>query len=572
CERCRKRKIKCDRRMPCSRCTRDGVDCAFPRGGERQRPATRKHVQALQNQIASLESLVQRLAAADDTSRNELLATAVTSEAQQNPVPDHISPSPPSSSCGDPFLGRAREGRMRKLNSRKATQLYGGTSLFEIQLSGTSNTSFPRNNTSSSITSDQISHTSPGIFQQDIRVYESHGQICRQLLSVFFQNVYQYNMCIYREYFLRDYAAGGGPYYSDMLMYSICATAALVSEDASLKALSPILAKQATCLLYDSLELPELTTLQSLLILGQLGIGQGRGSKGWLFCGMACRLTHEMGLHLDPNNWNVAADSSVDREVLRRVYWAAFIVDKQLSLYFGWPPALYPHGADVRNTIRIPYPPEWESLLDTYWVFSDLLYYFSTVKSNAKLAFVQSSRIDIVKSISQLRLQQLRSDPLSLFLKSPIKRRVHTSIAKWLALLPQKLHCNQWTVDQVPPYVLHLHMLFHTGMIILHRPSRQHLDDEAVVRGEDVEVFYESLGAILRLMRVYSKHYRFEAFPLDFVHTLSAAAGVLLMKRYLEKSAWAEKDISKPLAQILDAMGVVESIWPCVTEIKEEIL
>lgn len=45
---------------------------------------------------------------------------------------------------------------------------------------------------------------------------------------------------------------------------------------------------------------------------------------------------------------------------------AAFIVDKQLSLYFGRPPALYPHGADVRNTIRIPYPPEWESLLDVY--------------------------------------------------------------------------------------------------------------------------------------------------------------------------------------------------------------
>lgn len=128
-------------------------------------------------------------------------------------------------------------------------------------------------------------------------------------------------MCIYREYFLRDYAAGGGPYYSDMLMFSICATAALVSEDSSLRALSSVFAKKATAMLYDSLELPELTTLQSLLVLGQLEIGQGRGSKGWLFCGMACRLTHEMGLHLDPNNWNVAADSSVDREILRRVYW-----------------------------------------------------------------------------------------------------------------------------------------------------------------------------------------------------------------------------------------------------------
>ncbi|KAH6720336.1 fungal-specific transcription factor domain-containing protein [Leptodontidium sp. MPI-SDFR-AT-0119] len=571
CERCRKRKIKCDRRMPCSKCTKAEVDCSFPGGGERQRPASKKHVQALQNQIASLESLVQKLAAADDTSRNELLATAVTSEAQQNPVSNYVSPSPSASSSGDIFLGRAREGRMRKLNSRKATQFYGGTSLFEIQLSGTSSRAFPRSNTGSSITSGQIAHNSPGTFEHDSRTYEPHGQICRQLLSIFFQNVYQYNMCIYREYFLRDYAAGGGPYYSDMLMYSICATAALVSEDASLKILSPSFAKKATSLLYDSLELPELTTLQSLLVLGQLEIGQGRGSKGWLFCGMACRLTHEMGLHLDPNNWNVAADSSIDREVLRRVYWAAFIVDKQLSLYFGRPPALYPHGADVRNTIRIPYPPEWESLLDTYVSKGSSAHNF---EDGLAIVAAFTHQVELAKIFHTMIVDifENRHRKIDITIAAATAQRIHTSLAKWLTVLPQKLHWNQWTVDQVPPYVLHLHMLFHTGMIILHRPSRQYLDDEAVVRGEDVEVCYESLGAVLRLMRVYSRHYRFEALPLDFVHTLSAAAGVILMKRYLEKSSWEDKDISKPLAQILDAMGVVESVWPCISEIKEGIL
>jgi len=261
---------------------------------------------------------------------------------------------------------------MRKLcTKRKATQFYRGTSLFEIQLTGSGSRGFTGNNTRSlTPASQQIGHfeyrpvSRLNHSSESSRFdYNPNGDVCRGLMRIYFQKLYQYNMCIYREYFLRDLAAGGGPYYSDMLMFSICAAAALISEDSSLRTLSTGFAKQATGLLYDSLELPELTTLQSLLVLGQMEIGQGRGSKGWLFCGMACQLAHEMGLHLDPNNWNSATDSSIDREILRRVYWAAFIVDKQLSLYFGRPPALYPHEADVRNTIKIPYPPEWERLL-----------------------------------------------------------------------------------------------------------------------------------------------------------------------------------------------------------------
>jgi hypothetical protein len=46
--------------------------------------------------------------------------------------------------------------------------------------------------------------------------------------------------------------------------------------------------------------------------------GRGRTSKGWLLSGMAFRLAHEMGLHLDPNNWNESDASRVEREILRR--------------------------------------------------------------------------------------------------------------------------------------------------------------------------------------------------------------------------------------------------------------
>ncbi|KXJ88342.1 fungal-specific transcription factor domain-domain-containing protein, partial [Microdochium bolleyi] len=346
---------------------------------------------------------------------------------------------------------------------------------------------------------------------------------------------------------------------------------ALISQDPSHASMSSLFAKHAEHLLYQSLELPELTTLQSLLVLGQMEIGQGRGSKGWLFCGMACRLTYEMGLHLDPNNWKNKEDSSIDREVLRRVYWAAFVVDKQLSLYFGRPPALYPHAADVKNTIRIPYPPEWESLLDEYvrpgtsaTAFEDGVCLVLCFIHQVELAKIFHS---MITEVFEYRL--LRSDTEVFAVTA---QRIHTSLAKWAAMLPQKLHWSQWTVGQVPPYVLHLHMLFHTGMIILHRPPRQHIDDDSVRNSEDLDVCYGSLAAIMRLIRSYEKYYRLELLPLDFVHTLSAAAGVVLLKRYLERSSWDDKDIAQPLGQLLSAMQAIEGVWPCVTEIRQGIL
>ncbi|RYP69461.1 hypothetical protein DL771_006113 [Monosporascus sp. 5C6A] len=172
------------------------------------------------------------------------------------------------------------------------------------------------------------------------------------------------------------------------------------------------------------------------------------------FCGMAFRLAHEMGLHLDPSNWGGPSESHIDREISRRAYWAAFNVDMHLSLYFGRPPALYPHESDVRNTTRIPYPESWQSLLKTF--------------------------------IAQ----------------------------GW----------NQWSNGQVQPFVPHLQL------------------------------------------------YKDSALPLDFVHTLSVAAGTILITRSLENLPVGDSSISKAMDTVLDAMQETRHTWPCIIEIRESVL
>ncbi|KAI9641646.1 hypothetical protein NHQ30_009500 [Ciborinia camelliae] len=125
---------------------------------------------------------------------------------------------------------------------------------------------------------------------------------------------------------------------------------ALASESTTQRELSDMFSSRAQELLYGSaLESPYLTTLQALILLGHREIGHGKTSKGRLFSGMAFRIAHEMGLHLDPTNWKGSHDSGIDRQILRRA-----------------PPALYPGESDAQDTVRIPYPPEWKSLLNKY--------------------------------------------------------------------------------------------------------------------------------------------------------------------------------------------------------------
>lgn len=295
-----------------------------------------------------------------------------------NHLRTQVAPSKPlieaSSDKQESIPIRSRTGRLRKLKDRKTTEFYGATSFFQISPSdaqdhtSTADQIFHADVVPSIIHETEIPVTIPEEASMDEQlVFSPQSDMCRHLMATFFQSQYQYHMCLYREYFLRDYDAGKGLYYSDLLMYAICAMGALASEETAMRELGDIFFNMAQELLYGSaLESPNLTTLQALILLGHREIGYGKTSKGWLFSGMAFRLAHEMGLHLDPNNWHGSNDSRVEREILRRTYWAAFIADKQLSLYFGRPPALYPGESDVRDTERIPYPPEWASLLNTY--------------------------------------------------------------------------------------------------------------------------------------------------------------------------------------------------------------
>jgi hypothetical protein len=111
-------------------------------------------------------------------------------------------------------------------------------------------------------------------------------------------------------------------------------------------------------------------------------------------------------------------------------------------------------------------------------------------------------------------------------------------------------------------------MLYHTAMIILHRPPRQLFKDPKTSTSKDIEICYESLDCIIKLLRIYSRHYQYSPLPLTFVHILASTASVILMKRYINNSTWEDVSISRPLEHVLEAIDGISQTWPAAKQVR----
>lgn len=255
------------------------------------RPISRLYVEALEGQIASLELFIMNLTAASSSERDVMLANFKETSTSMEYLPPK-----PRIAKEIPVAPPLPKGRLVRLKEGSADQFYGETSFFQINPSETDDveTGFSiMTVTPPAISTKQTSNSPPEslvVTPENAVVAHSFSTprtpMCQKLMGVFFDQQYYFHMCLYREYFLRDYKAGGGPYYSDLLMYAICAMGALASPDETVRDLSDVFSNRAQELLYgNALDSPDLTTLQALLLLGHRDIGRGKSSRGWVFTG-----------------------------------------------------------------------------------------------------------------------------------------------------------------------------------------------------------------------------------------------------------------------------------------------
>ncbi|KAJ4381473.1 hypothetical protein N0V86_002832 [Didymella sp. IMI 355093] len=165
------------------------------------------------------------------------------------------------------------------------------------------------------------------------------------LLNLHWNRQHHAFLVTYRPAFMRDMACDG-PYFSKLLLNAIYFGASKFSprlevrrdpDDARTAGWQ--FRKRVRQLLGEALDRSEITTIQALLVMTNslFALGDER-SAAWTYAGIAFRMIVDLGLHVD--TLDLASTSNIsdeDFEIRRRVFWAAFVVDKIQSLYQGRP-------------------------------------------------------------------------------------------------------------------------------------------------------------------------------------------------------------------------------------------
>lgn len=399
CVSCRKRRRKCDMQQPCGNCMRMDMDCVFNNQDLRRNRYSTGYVKALEAHIAFLETSLSAARTAKDPRQRDLLLNQIPLDNIE--TPDGVLtlqrfPSGPNGEMADadeesntsalkiedtPTESRTRSAgdaatpREPSINyvttARRAPDISRSASPVPTVGSGT-NSIYPTNSLAiSNKNSGRIEHRR---MQQVNLKNLSRSPLILRSFSLFFKWLYPgHYMFIHRETFLSAFFGDESTkayYCSEELIYAIAALGSKASKrteelyeqsDVYYHRAKSIVLKKIFQLedksLAESTSSSKLAIIQTLLCLAFYDIGSGENPMAWYLSGLAFRISHEIGLHLNPKAWNHVYEdelSKIDIEVRSRIYWGCYIADHLISILFGRSTSLRMSNSTVPETDELP--------------------------------------------------------------------------------------------------------------------------------------------------------------------------------------------------------------------------
>ncbi|KAF2198279.1 hypothetical protein GQ43DRAFT_443490 [Delitschia confertaspora ATCC 74209] len=397
CDMCRKKKIKCDGKMPaCTHCQNYKTECIFTQvEKKRQPPKGAKYIEGLENRLARMESLM-RLSGVlpeDDDGSTDLgtlerrlaggggSATATprnrTSDGQisipvppvQNTAP--VAPSLPSPTSGttspEPSTKDGKEKEDDSLaemmcslvtNNCGETRYIGSSSGFSIFSpkgiewvnEKTGDNSFQQMISTAAVDDNKWIQWKPDVFQDIFkrRIYKPlpPKNEALSLLKDYFEN---FNcmfplfheptfMHLVDKHYSKDPYEGSGWWASLNIALAIAhrlrVMSNLVPQEEDEKAyqyLKNAMAVQVELTMRNT----DLLSVQALLGIALFLLGTPNPQPSFFFVAAAIRLSHSIGLHKKGSGFNLNASEIEQR---KRVFWIAYMLDKDICLRSGRPP------------------------------------------------------------------------------------------------------------------------------------------------------------------------------------------------------------------------------------------
>ncbi|KAH7392228.1 fungal-specific transcription factor domain-containing protein, partial [Phaeosphaeria sp. MPI-PUGE-AT-0046c] len=356
------------------------------------------------------------------------------------------------------------------------------------------------------------------------------------LLSLHWNRQHHSFLSTYRPAFMRDMACGG-PYFSKLLLNAIYFGASKFSPRHEVRRVADDVRtagwkfrERVRELLGGALDKSEITTIQALLVMTNslFALGDER-SAAWLYAGLAFRMIVDLGMHVDTVDLtNARKFSDEDYEIRRRVFWAAFVIDKIQSLYQGRPASI----KESDTLVPIKFQDTYEELEHwTPFAYSTQssaayggtpAYSISTFRHLCQLSVILG---DILSTIYTERSFDSSPGELSSKLES-----IHLKLTTWRKQLPEHLAVDVKKAPVTPPpHVLSLHAMYNVLMILLHRPfvADGHLYNTS--RAISVNSFMSCATAaddIVQVLRAYDKAFSVRRAPYLISYATYVAATI----------------------------------------------
>ncbi|KAI9737576.1 MAG: hypothetical protein M1834_009731 [Cirrosporium novae-zelandiae] len=399
CDMCRKKKIKCDGKMPkCSHCINYKTDCVFTQVEKKRNPPKgTKYIEGLENRLGRMESLLRLsgLITEDDAGKTDLgtlekrlagralasarpssktsvrsspIATVHDISNTNSPPQETTTLSVPQSNVASPDSQGRSEEEVEQLsdmmcslvtNNCGETRYIGSSSGFSIFSpqgiqwvnEKTGDSSFQDMIAAQSQDDSKWIYWKPEIFGDlfQRRVYKSlpPKEEALSLLKDYFEN---FNcmfplfheptfMHLVERQYSRDPFEGSGWWASLNVALAIAhrlrVMSNLVPKEEDEKAWSYL--KNAMGVLTElTMRNSDLLSVQALLGLALFLQGTPNPQPSYFLVAAALRISHSIGLHKRGSGFNL---NEVEIEQRKRVFWIAYILDKDLCIRSGRPPA-----------------------------------------------------------------------------------------------------------------------------------------------------------------------------------------------------------------------------------------
>lgn len=397
CDMCRKKKIKCDGKMPkCSHCINYKTECIFTQVEKKRNPPKgAKYIEGLENRLGRMESLLKlsgllneedgdkdlgtlerRLAdktysqtgSGSPPERSKSVSSPRTANESQQTTPQVEKLATPMSSTTSPEPPKEAEEEVEALsdmmcslvtNNCGESRYIGSSSGFSIFSpkgiqwvnEKTGDTSFQEMITAAAVDDNKWVYWKPEIFS-DLFVRRTFTQLpprdeALSLLRDYFDN---FNcmfplfheptfMHLVSRHYSRDPYAGSGWWASLNIALAIAhrlrVMSRLVPQEEDKKAWAYL--KNAMGVLTElTMRNTDLLSVQALLGMALFLLGTPNPQPSFFLVAAAIRLAHSIGLHKRGSGFNL---NPAEIEQRKRVFWIAYLVDKDICLRSGRPPA-----------------------------------------------------------------------------------------------------------------------------------------------------------------------------------------------------------------------------------------